>query len=94
MEAMSDWWNDRYRYNVVIDTILPHDEIFDGYFRVESKSRTVSNFLKSIGYPKITHYDSTECFVVNGDIQFLFDFLKMLGIEKKYGWRTTVYVKD
>jgi hypothetical protein len=94
MEALSDWWNDRYRYNLVIDTLLPHDESCNGCFRVESKSRIVSNFLKSTGYTKITPYDSTECFVVHGDIQFLFDFLKMLGIEKKYRWRTTIYVKD
>lgn len=95
MEAMSDWWNDKYRYNVVINTILPHGGIQTGVFKVDSSSRIVNNFLCSSGSTEvITPYDSPRCFVVNGDIQFLFDFLKVLGIEKKYRWRTTIYVKD
>jgi len=94
MENLRGWWNDKYRYNLVIDTVVPCDGIRTGVFRVESSSRIVNNFLVSVGYTKITPYDSPECFVVNGSIQFLFDFLKMLGIEKKYRWRTTVYVKD
>lgn len=94
MEDLRDWWNDKYCYNLVIDTVVPYDGIRTGVYRVESSSKTINNFLVSMGYTKISPYDSPECFVVNGDIQFLFDFLKMLGIEKKYRWRTTIYVKD
>jgi hypothetical protein len=98
MEALSDWWNDSYRYNLVIDTVLPRDESCNGCFRVESNSEIINNFMNSVGYSTTPHYSSGSgragCFVVNGDIQFLFDFLKMLGIEKKYRWRTTIYVKD
>jgi hypothetical protein len=89
-----DWIRDKYSYNLVIDTIVPRYKHSDGIFRVETTSVVISNFLKSLGYDGITPDGARKSFLIEGDIQFLFDFLKVLGIEKKYVWRTTVYVKD